>query len=268
MAAKPRKPSKGKRPPHRRKTPAKRPAARRRKAAAKPAPAPVPARIWLARIVWRWFRRLFLAGFAVMALWVSAYAFIDPPGTFYMQAEKNRLGDIDREWVPLSEISDFVPLSVVAAEDVNFCLHWGFDMSAIRAAIAEGGNRGGSTITQQVVKNAFLWQGRSWPRKALEALFTPMVELIWTKRRILEVYLNIIEFDEGVFGIEAAARRYFDTGPEALSPRQAALLAAVLPNPKARSAARPTPDVTSRALRIEDGAATIRNDARSACFKD
>jgi len=203
-----------------------------------------------------------------MLIWISAYAFIDPPTTPYMLFEKARLGDIDQQWVPISEISPYIALAVVAAEDANFCSHWGFDMAAIRAAMADGGARGGSTISQQMVKNVFLWQGRSWPRKALEALITPVVELIWTKRRILEVYLNVAEFDEGVFGIEAAARQYFDTGPEVLTPRQAALTATVLPNPKQRSASQPTQSMARRARMIEDGAATISADGRASCFED
>ncbi len=216
----------------------------------------------------RWFRRMALGVIAVMLIWISAYAFLNPPTTPYMMAERNRLGDIDQQWVPLSEVSPHVALSIVAAEDANFCTHWGFDMAAIRAAMADGGSRGGSTISQQVVKNVFLWQGRSWLRKALEALITPVVELIWTKRRILEVYINVVEFDEGVFGIEAAARRYFDTGPEVLTPRQAALIATVLPNPKQRSASQPSQSMANRARMIEDGAATISADGRAACFED
>ena len=158
--------------------------------------------------------------------------------------------------------------SVVAAEDARFCQHWGIDVTAIRAALADGGQRGGSTISQQVVKNVFLWQDRSWLRKALETLLTPLVEAIWSKRRILEVYLNVAEMDEGVFGAEAAARHYFGVGPDALSARQAALIAAVLPNPKERSAARPSKNLRQRAAQIQDGAATIRADGRSACFED
>ncbi|HHB80575.1 MAG TPA: monofunctional biosynthetic peptidoglycan transglycosylase, partial [Aliiroseovarius sp.] len=201
-------------------------------------------------------------------IWISAYAFIDPPTTPYMLAERARLGDVDQQWVPLSEVSPYLSLSVVAAEDANFCQHWGFDMAAIRAAVASGATRGGSTISQQMVKNVFLWQGRSWSRKALEALITPVVELIWTKRRILEVYLNVIEFDEGVFGIEAAARRAFDTGPESLTPREAALIATVLPNPKRRSARQPSQAMSKRARAVADGAATIAADGRAACFQD
>lgn len=220
------------------------------------------------RRLWRWFRRLTLLVIGLVLTWISAYAVFDPPFTPYLLAEKARLGDIDQQWVPLEEISPHMARAVVAAEDVNFCSHFGFDMAAIRAAVEGGGARGGSTITQQVVKNAYLWQGRSWLRKALEAILTPVVEAVWTKRRIVEVYLNIAEFDEGIFGVEAAARHYFDKGPENLTAHQAALLATVLPNPKVRSAARPTNFLRARAASIEDGAATILADGRAGCFED
>jgi len=141
-------------------------------------------------------------------------------------------------------------------------------MAAIRNAIEAGGNRGASTLTQQVVKNVYLWHGRNWTRKALEALMTPVVELVWSKRRILEVYLNMAEFDEGVFGVDAASHHYFGIGPDQLSARQAALLAAVLPSPKQRSASKPSDFVRRRATAIMDGAATIRADGRAACFED
>ena len=136
-----------------------------------------------------------------------------------------------------------------------------------RNALDEGANHGASTISQQVVKNVYLWQGRSWLRKALEALLTPAVELVWPKRRIIEVYLNVAEFDEGVFGVEAAARHYFGTSAADLSATQAARLAAILPNPKGRSAANPSDFVRRRSAQIVDGAATIRADGRSACFE-
>jgi monofunctional biosynthetic peptidoglycan transglycosylase len=156
--------------------------------------------------------------------------------------------------------------SAVAAEDANYCLHWGFDMAAIREAIDRGGTRGASTIPQQVVKNVYLWHGRSWLRKALEAGLTPAVELVWSKRRILEVYLNVAEFDRGVFGVEAAARHYFGVGASELTPVQAARLAAILPDPKGRSASDPSPFVRQRAASILDGAETIRVDGRADCF--
>ena len=167
----------------------------------------------------------------------------------------------------MDEIAPVMGRSVVAAEDANFCLHWGFDVEAIRTAIEEGSNRGASTLTQQVVKNVFLWHGRSWVRKALEAAITPVVEAVWSKRRILEVYLNVAEFDEGVFGVEAASRHYFGVGPDALSSTQAARLAAILPSPKSRSASKPTDFIRKRSASIRDGAATIRVDGRAACFE-
>ena len=119
-----------------------------------------------------------------------------------------------------------------------------------------------------MVKNVYLWQGRSWVRKAIETLLTPLVELTWSKRRILEVYLNVAEFDEGVFGVEAAARHYFGVGPEALSAERAARLAAVLPSPKTRSASEPTAFLRRRAVAIMDGAETIRGEPRARCFED
>ncbi len=204
----------------------------------------------------------------IVLVMVAAYSVVNPPTTHTIWSEASRLGSVDREWVPIEDIAPVMARSVVAAEDANFCLHWGFDVAAIRAAMEKGGVRGGSTITQQVVKNVFLWQGRSWIRKALEAAITPAVEAIWSKRRIVEVYLNVAEMGEGVFGVEAAARRNFDTGPEALTPRQAALLAAVLPSPKKRSAAKPSASMRKRAVSIQDGAATILADGRSACFED
>ena len=175
---------------------------------------------------------------------------------------------MDFSWVAFDEISPVMARSAVAAEDANFCLHWGFDMAAIRTAIDDGGDRGASTLTQQTVKNIFLWPARSWSRKALEALLTPVVEIIWSKQRILEIYLNIAEFDIGVFGVEAAAQHYFGVQPKNLSPVQAAHLAAVLPSPKTRSASNPTTFVRTRATAIADGAATIVKDGRSACFED
>ncbi len=202
----------------------------------------------------------------LLAGWVGLYRFIDPPGGLYMWQEHRRLGGITQEWAPMERIAPVMARSAVAAEDANFCRHWGFDMVAIRAAIDAGGRRGASTISQQVVKNVFLWHGRSWPRKALEALMTPMVEVIWPKRRILEVYLNIAEFDTGVFGVQAAAQHHFQRDATALTARQAALLAAVLPAPQSRSAARPSDFVLRRARSIEDGAATIARDGRAACF--
>jgi monofunctional biosynthetic peptidoglycan transglycosylase len=216
----------------------------------------------------RWLWRLGFGFLAALVLAVALYRVVNPPTTHTIWTEARRLGAVDQTWVDVDRIAPVMLRSVVAAEDANFCTHWGFDMGALRAAIAEGARRGGSTISQQVVKNAYLWQARSYPRKALEAVMTPVVEAIWSKRRILEVYLNIAEFDEGVFGVDAAARHYFGVGPEALSARQAALLATVLPSPKTRKADRPTAFVDQRARSIMDGAALIAQDGRAACFEE
>jgi monofunctional biosynthetic peptidoglycan transglycosylase len=211
------------------------------------------------------------AGLAVVALFTALiflFAFVNPPVTHTIWSEWRRLGSVDREWVTIEQISPVMARSVVAAEDANFCLHWGFDVEAIRDAIEDGSTRGASTLSQQVVKNVFLWQGRSWVRKALETALTPAVEAVWSKQRIVEVYLNVAEMDEGVFGVQAAAQTYFKVDAQDLSPLQAARIAAVLPAPKTRSASKPTSFVRRRTASIMDGAATIRADGRAACFED
>ncbi len=223
-------------------------------------------RLRLLPLARRWILRGVLGGLAVAFAFVLLFAVVNPPGNIYQWQESRRLGGITQDWADWDEIAPIMARSVVAAEDANFCLHWGFDMGAIRAAIDAGGNRGASTISQQVVKNVFLWHGRSYIRKAAEAVLTPMVELIWTKRRILEVYLNVAEFGEGIFGIKAAAASAFAVEPKALTPVQAARLAAILPDPKDRSASRPSSFVRGRAAAILDGAATIKADGRAACF--
>ena len=220
------------------------------------------------RFALRWGLRLGLVVAIVATCVIVAHRALNPPKTIYMRQEEARLGRIDHVWVPIEGVAPVMARSVVAAEDANFCTHWGFDMAAIRSAIEDGSGRGASTISQQVVKNVYLWHGRSWLRKALEAMITPVVEAAWPKRRIVEVYLNVAEFDKGVFGVEAAARHYFGVGPEALSPVQAARLAAVLPSPKRRSARSPSAGLRKRAAAIMDGAATIRRDGRAACFED
>ena len=218
------------------------------------------------RVALRWIGRGALAVAVFLVLWIALYRFVDPPITPYMLAERYRHGELRKDWVDLEDIAPSMARSVVAAEDANFCLHWGFDMAAIRDALEEGANRGASTISQQVVKNTFLWHGRSWPRKALEALMTPVMEALWPKRRIIEVYLNVIEFDKTVFGVGAASQWYFGVDAADLSYRQAAALAVVLPDPKNRSAKNPTKFLRSQARRALDGAATIKRDGRSACF--
>lgn len=162
---------------------------------------------------------------------------------------------LQHQWKPYREIPDHMKMAVIAAEDQNFAHHHGFDMAAIRAAVEhnrQGGRlRGASTISQQTAKNVFLWSGRSWLRKGLESWYTLWIELLWPKQRILEVYLNVAEWDEGVFGVEAAAQHHFGRGASYLSTQQAATLAAVLPNPRNWSASQPSAHVQRRALWIQ-----------------
>ena len=236
------------------------------RAVKKAAPDPLPpAPLWRRGLAWLW-RGLALIVLFYLCL-ILLFSFLPPPGNIYQWQESWRLGGIKRIWVNFDDIAPEMARSVVAAEDANFCLHWGFDMAAIREAIDSGGQRGASTISQQVVKNVFLWQNRSWVRKAMEAALTPVVELVWSKQRILEMYLNQAEFAEGVFGVQAAAQTLFGVDARDLTPTQAARLAAVLPNPKEYSATKPGSYVRNRARQITSGADTIKADGRAACFE-
>jgi monofunctional biosynthetic peptidoglycan transglycosylase len=157
------------------------------------------------------------------------------------------------DWTPWSRIAPAARLAVVAAEDQRFPTHHGFDVEAIRRALGEDRSRmrGASTITQQTARNLFLWPGRSWVRKALEAYLATALELVWPKRRILEVYLNVAELGDGVYGVEAASRRFYGKPAVRLTRSEAARLAAVLPDPKTLRVDRPSPYVLARARRIE-----------------
>ena len=217
----------------------------------------------LRRLIWRGL----LGAVALVLIVTVLFSVVNPPTNIYMASESRRLGGVTQTWVSLDEIAPVMARSAVAAEDANFCLHWGLDVDAIQSAIDAGGNRGASTISQQTVKNVYLWHGRSYVRKAMEALWTPLVEAIWSKERILEVYLNIAEFDEGVFGVQAASRRFFGRDASNLTATQAARLAMVLPSPKTRSASDPTSAQRRRTASIMDGAATILADGRADCFE-
>ena len=240
----------------------KKPAARPKAKARDGTAAPAKPRLWLRVTGW------VAAGlFAAVLLSVLYVRFLPPPMGVYMLSERMRLGSLKRQWVPLSGMSVNLPLSVVAAEDANFCLHYGFDFEAIRDAFSDDSRqRGGSTISQQVAKNVYLWHGRTWLRKGLEAGFAGLIELTWPKRRTVEVYLNVAEFDEGVFGAAAAARHYFGVTPDKVSATQAARLAAVLPSPKKSSAGKPSAYIRKRAAEISSGAGTIAADGRAECF--
>lgn len=187
---------------------------------------------------------------------VLLFRWVPVPGTALMVERKieswgqGESLSLQHQWRSWDEIADDLKLAVIAGEDQKFPQHWGFDVAAIRDALRHnqsGGNlRGASTLTQQVAKNLFLWSGRSWPRKALEAWFTGLIELFWPKQRILEVYLNSVEWGDGVFGAEAAAQHHFGVSAAQLSATQASQLAAVLPNPRRWSAGQPDGYVLNR----------------------
>ena len=211
---------------------------------------------------WRWLLWLPLLFVLATTLQVAALRFVDPPTSAFMlarQGEAWRQGDwgfrVAHDWRGLDQISPYLPLAVIAAEDQHFATHPGFDLDAIEKAIDHNARgkrvRGGSTISQQVAKNLFLWQGRSWLRKGLEAWYTLLIEALWPKTRILEVYVNVAEFGDGIYGAQAAARRYWDKDASALSAEQSARLAAVLPAPRRYSATRPGPYVQRRAAWIQ-----------------
>ncbi len=215
----------------------------------------------LIRFLLRW--TLYLLALAV--LFVAAGRWVVPPITHTQWVERQRLGALQREWVPF-EAAGPLPAAVIAAEDANFCAHWGFDFDAIRAALQEDRRRGASTISQQVAKNVYLWQEQSWLRKGIEAAVTLVIEATWSKRRIVEVYVNVAEMGNGVFGAEAAARHWFGTSAASLSPAQAARIAAILPAPHVRSASAPGDFTAGRARSIAEGARSLRQSDRLACL--
>ena len=220
------------------------------------------------KLMRRWSLRVFLVLAVVFASWGLCYRWLNPPITLYMVQESWRLGGIQYEWVNIENVAPVMVRALVAAEDANFCAHWGIDSAAVRRALRDGAMRGGSTISQQTVKNSFLWQGRSWLRKAIEALMTPYVEAVWSKRRLLEIYVNVAEFDTGVFGIQAAARHHFGINAAELNRVQAGRLAVVLPEPKGRSAIKPISRLRKQAASVIAGSDMIRIDGRAACFED
>jgi len=204
-------------------------------------------------------------------LWVVLYRFVPVPLTWPMARDAIAGRHVERHWVPLSGIARAVPRAAIGAEDARFCIHNGFDFTAMEAAAARnaaGGKlRGGSTISQQTAKNAFLWPGRSYVRKGLEAYFTVLIELIWGKPRIMEVYLNIAEMGPGIYGVDAAAKHYFGVPAAALTPQQASRIAAILPQPIKRDAAAPGRYVKRYARKIERRARVVRNEGIDSCLR-
>lgn len=219
-------------------------------------------------VIARWVLRGLLVCLIVFAGWGLAYRWLNPPTTLYMMQESWRLDGIQYDWVDIEDVAPVMLRALVAAEDASFCSHWGIDSAAVRQALRDGAMRGGSTISQQTVKNAFLWQGRSWLRKAIEALMTPYSEAVWSKKRLLEIYINVVEFDTGVFGIQAAAVHHFGIDAAKLNRVQAGRLAVVLPDPKGRSAIKPDASLKKHAASVIAGSDIIRKDGRAACFED
>jgi monofunctional glycosyltransferase len=207
----------------------------------------------------RWLGRAIVLFIGVTVIVTAIYRIVPPPLTPLMVIRLFDGNWISKDWVSYDDISPNLASAVIAAEDSGFCEHWGFDLEAIQKALRHneksGRLRGGSTISNQTAKNAFLWPGDTlltrYARKAVEPYFTLLIELMWGKRRILEVYLNVVEWAPGIYGAEAAAQHHFRTSAAQLSRRQAALLAAVLPNPRRFSAGKPSGYVSRRAGQIQ-----------------
>jgi monofunctional glycosyltransferase len=227
---------------------------------AQPAPTvPKPRRRRWLRWLFLWLPLLFVLA---TVLQVTVLRFVDPPLTAFMIGRYvEAWGDGDRgfaiayDWRDAGQISNQLPLALVAAEDQQFPMHNGFDFKAIEKARANNAKgrkvRGASTISQQLAKNLFLWRGRSWVRKGLEVWYTLLIEALWPKERIIEVYANVIEYGDGVYGAQAAARRFFGKDASRLTAAEAARLAAVLPNPRKYSVAKPGPYVQRRSRSIQ-----------------
>lgn len=217
-----------------------------------------------------------LAGKAIVwfiglsVLWVVIYRFVPPPYTATMAGDVIAGRSVTKDWMSLTDMDPDMARAAIAGEDGKFCTHEGFDREAIANAFERnmrGGRiRGGSTISQQTAKNAFLWQGGGYVRKALEAWFTLLIENIWGKRRIMEVYLNIAETGIGTYGANAGAQRYFNHDAATLSPQEAARIAAVLPLPKKREAASPSGFTRRHGNRIAANIGVVKRERLDACL--
>jgi monofunctional glycosyltransferase len=201
--------------------------------------------------VWRITKKVFLWMFILQFVYIILLRWVNPPITMTQLVSWVSGHGMKRDYVGRNSISPNAKLAVIASEDQLFPDHSGFDWKSIKKAMAynerkPGRIRGASTISQQVAKNVFLWQGGGWFRKGLESYFTFMIELFWSKKRILEVYLNVAEMGDGIFGIEMAAQKYFNKPAKQLTQREAAMIAACLPNPKRYKVKPPSPYVSGR----------------------
>jgi len=221
-------------------------------------------------VMLRWLAKAALIFVAVTVLWVGIYRIVPPPFTFTMMGDVLGGRSVTKDWMPLSRIDPDMARAAIAGEDARFCSHNGFDFRAIAGAAVRnaqtGRIRGGSTISQQTAKNAFLFQGGGYLRKAVEAYFTVLIEALWGKRRIMEVYLNIAETGIGTYGVNAAAIRYFHHDATRLSPTEAARIAAVLPLPKKREATDPRGSVRRHGNTISRHAGVVRRAGLDKCL--
>ncbi len=215
----------------------------------------------------KWLFKLALVFVVLSLVWVLVYAVVPPPFTITMAMDEH---SITKDWEPLSDISPNLVRAVIGGEDSKFCTHNGFDTEAIEQAMArnrQGGRiRGGSTISQQTAKNAFLWQGGGYFRKGLEVWFTFLIENIWGKHRIMEVYLNLAETGIGTYGAQAGAQRYFDKDASALTRSEAARMAAALPLPKNRSVINPGGFVRRYGNSIAARIGVVKRDGLDGCI--
>lgn len=207
----------------------------------------------------------------VSVLWVGIYRFVPVPFTWTMAGDLLAGRSVTKQWMPLSDMDPDMPRAAIAGEDARFCEHHGFDWKGIASAAysnAQGKRlRGGSTISQQTAKNVFLFQGGSYIRKAFEAYFTVLIETLWGKRRIMEVYLNVAETGIGTYGADAAALRYFHHDASRLSPTEAGRIAAVLPLPKKREAIDPHGFVRRHGNALSRYVGVVRRSGLDACLK-
>ena len=214
----------------------------------------------------KWSVRFVLFFFSLIFIILLLTKWINPPITTVILSESISLDQkVNQEWRTIDKIGKNVILTVLASEDSNFCNHNGFDFNEIFRAKEKGFSRGASTISQQVSKNLLLWRERSWFRKGLEAFITIMIETLWSKKRILEIYLNIAETGNGYFGIQAISNSLFKKNSYDLTLKEASYIAVTLPNPKKRNAKKLSINLKKRAESIRNGANTLRLDGRASC---
>ena len=214
----------------------------------------------------KWSVRFVLFFFSLIFIILLLTKWINPPITTVILSESISLDQkVNQEWRSIDKIGKNVILTVLASEDSNFCTHYGFDFNEIFRAKEKGFSRGASTISQQVSKNLLLWRERSWFRKGLEALITIIIETLWSKKRILEIYLNIAETGNGYFGIQAISNSLFKKNSYDLTLKEASYIAVTLPNPKKRNAKKLSINLKKRAESVRNGANTLRLDGRASC---